>query len=51
MKTHSMPNDGADTGLRPLSVPPDEEPEWMKTLGVIGLVGALGFALVAFVGS
>jgi hypothetical protein len=51
MKTPPMRDDDVDTGLRPLSLPPDEEPEWMKTLGVIGLLGALGLALIAFVGS
>jgi hypothetical protein len=47
----SLGDDDIDTGLRPLSLPPDEETGWLKTLGVIGLVGALGFALIAFVQS
>jgi hypothetical protein len=49
-RSHSPDDDDLDTGLRPLSLPPDGDAGWKKAVVLIGVLCALGLAIIALIG-
>ena len=49
-RSHSPDDDDLDTGLRPLSLPPDGDAAWKKAVVLIGVLCALGLAIIALIG-